>query len=116
MGTKVYVWHDELGEQACVILKSTGQKFKLSNLCEGDIIEFYGQKEVVIKGEDNPPCIHTIRRAGDGVGIELSIYSKINLEGRSCHTIEGKDDALDQFLFKGKGYENLNRLLEKHNM
>ncbi len=132
MESKIYEWYDELGEPPRAKLKSTGEIVELRDIAQGAVIEFpvlkkgsFGcyeigtTREVVINGETRPTCyVETIRRAKDGIGIELINrgQARRNWQGNPIHTIEGLNDPLDKFLHNGDGYKILNELLQKCEM
>jgi len=116
MNLMIYEWYDELGELPCARLKATRELKSLDQLSEGDLIEFDGRKEVFIHGTVIPECsIGTMRRAQDGVGIELVNRGQAgrNQQGKPFHTIYPLD-VLESVITKYKGYSTMNKVLKKY--
>ena len=118
MNLMIYEWHDELGELPCARLKATGELKSLDQLMQGDLIEFSGVREIFICGEVNPVvAIDTIRRAKDGVGIELVNRGQAgrNQQGEPFHTIYPLD-IFEGPVTKYKGYPTLHKLLKRYGL
>ncbi len=129
---EVYMWCDELGEPPCAIQKISHKKVSLSEVPDCALMEFPIMAEgsmgsykagtsfeIVINKQTWPSYdIDTIRRASNGVGIEMISRGQAgrNYEGAPFHIIDGPEDDLDKFLFKGKGYFELDRLLKEYGM
>jgi hypothetical protein len=123
--TTKYIWHDELGEPPRAKIRDSGEIIELSQLEKGALMEFPyylgvgPTQEVIIYGETKFEYhVDTCRRAEDGIGIEMISRGQAgrNWQGNPFHTIKEPDDAIDQFLFQGKGYEELNKLLQKYHL
>ena len=116
---KRYIWFDELGELPRAKEEKTGKVVSLDQLCEGDIIRFQKNYEVVLRGGINPECyVTSIRRALDGIGIEIIDRGQagMNSSGDPAWTIEGPDDVIDQYVSKGRGYQAADKLLRDKGM